>query len=106
MSPRQYQVLAAMADGSTQQVAAERLGIAYETLKGHLARAYEELRVTGLVEAYHKLGWLRVPTAVDAIPADGALPLAFRPSSGNLPPLSQIPADIDSDDFARVRRGA
>ena len=67
MTARQIEVLALVARGNTYQEAADVLGVSPATVKRHLRESYERLDVlTGTphntrLEAFRKLGWLRVP---------------------------------------------
>lgn len=55
LTPRQYDVLRAVADGATAAIAARRLGISPHTLTTHLRDAYAALGVTGRVAALEAL---------------------------------------------------
>lgn len=59
LTPRELDVLVAMADGRTGATTARDLGMSVQTLKNHLTSVYDALDASGLVSAYHLLGWLR-----------------------------------------------
>lgn len=54
LSPREREVLAAMADGCSQRAAAERLGIAPSTVNTHIQKIYEKLHVRSASAAVAK----------------------------------------------------
>jgi DNA-binding CsgD family transcriptional regulator len=61
LTRRQFDVIRAVADGSTVSAAARRLGLSPRTVDKHLERAYAKLGVSGRVAAITKLrdiGWL------------------------------------------------
>lgn len=72
ITPREREILAACVTGEKQEAVAARIGISPQTLKNHLSRAYEKLEATSLVDAYRRLGWLRVggPDPRDDIEAE------------------------------------
>lgn len=65
ITPRQRDLLALIARGSTQSEAAAELGISYATARHHLNDAYDRLGVAGgpknrsILDAFRALGWLR-----------------------------------------------
>lgn len=63
LSPAEWRLLAALADGRTQAEAAATLGLSIQTVKNHCSGAYRKLDVGGLVGAYARLGWLKVGEA-------------------------------------------
>ncbi|MFJ3441420.1 response regulator transcription factor [Streptomyces sp. NPDC086081] len=61
LAPREVDVLACVADGATNAVAAERLGVTAETVKGYLRSAMRKLRARTRGEAVvaaRRAGWL------------------------------------------------
>lgn len=62
LTPRQFEVLVALADGEGRKDAAHRLGISYNTVRSHTTMAFQALETDTLVGAYRRLGWLQVPT--------------------------------------------
>ncbi|MET9390896.1 helix-turn-helix transcriptional regulator [Streptomyces sp. NPDC006624] len=61
LAPREVDVLACVADGATNAVAAERLGVTPETVKGYLRSAMRKLRARTRGEAVvaaRRAGWL------------------------------------------------
>lgn len=60
LPPRELEALEILATGVPAKTAARRMGISYQTLKNHVSTAYHRLGVTGHVEAFVKLGWLKV----------------------------------------------
>jgi DNA-binding NarL/FixJ family response regulator len=61
ISTRQRQVLARMAMGRSNSEIAGDLGIAEDTVKGHIRSMYAALDVHSREEAYLIVGWLVVP---------------------------------------------
>ncbi len=59
LPPRTEEALRLAVHGRKE--AARRMGIADDTVKRHLERAYNLLGVYSLLEAYLSLGWLRIP---------------------------------------------
>lgn len=57
----EFVALRAYALTGSQKLAADQIGISYQTLKNQLANAYEKLNVNDAISAYVKLGWLSVP---------------------------------------------
>ena len=72
MSPRQLECLAAYAKGGTQSEAAHALGISVQTFKNHISAAYDELGATCMAEAFHALGWLRLPSESELVALSAA----------------------------------
>jgi DNA-binding CsgD family transcriptional regulator len=61
LAPREVDVLACVADGATNAVAAQRLGVTAETVKGYLRSAMRKLRARTRGEAVvaaRRAGWL------------------------------------------------
>lgn len=56
---REREILLILADGRTMKDAAASMGISVQTIKNHCSAIYRELGATGLVNAYHRLGWLK-----------------------------------------------
>lgn len=54
LSPRECEILAALATGESNKELARRLGISPNTVKTHLARIYEKLEVQRRVQAIEK----------------------------------------------------
>jgi ATP/maltotriose-dependent transcriptional regulator MalT len=54
LSPREVQILAAMAGGESNKELARRLGISPNTVKTHISRVYEKLEVERRVQAIEK----------------------------------------------------
>lgn len=61
LTPRQLEVMAAIAVTGSQKDAAASLGISVHTVKRHADIVYERLDVSSYVEVWRALGWLRVP---------------------------------------------
>ena len=61
LTPMEKAVLRALADGAPQKEVADDLGISYQNVKNHLTCAYTKLDARGLVEAYHRIGAIRLP---------------------------------------------
>ena len=59
LTPRQQQVLALIATGRTYADIAGELGIGEQTVKNHAYRSFSALDVSGAIQAFVKLGWLR-----------------------------------------------
>jgi DNA-binding CsgD family transcriptional regulator len=58
LSPRECEILAALASGESNKELARRLGISPNTVKTHLARVYEKLEVQKRVQAIEKARFL------------------------------------------------
>ena len=54
LTPREYEILAALVSGQSNKELARGLGIAPDTIKTHLARVYEKLGVNRRVQAIEK----------------------------------------------------
>jgi len=54
LSPRECEILAALASGESNKEMARRLGISPNTVKTHVARVYEKLEVQRRVQAIEK----------------------------------------------------
>lgn len=61
LTPRQREVLRAIAVTGSGVAAARTLGITYQTLRNHLNEAYSRLGVDGIIPALRAVGWLVVP---------------------------------------------
>jgi DNA-binding CsgD family transcriptional regulator len=61
MTPRQRDVMKALAFTGDQQAAADLLGMSPLTLKRHLTNVYAALGVQSVVSAFRELGWLALP---------------------------------------------
>lgn len=61
LTPREWEVLAALANATGNQATADELGISLQTVKNIAHAAYTKLGVTSLIQACRLLGWLRVP---------------------------------------------
>ena len=61
MRPGHYKMLRLLADGRGYKETASAMGIKPQSVKNYCQTVYRELDVNSLVQAYHKLGWLRVP---------------------------------------------
>lgn len=58
MSPREVEMLEALASGESNKEIARRFGISHNTVKTHLARVYEKLSVQRRVQAIEKARFL------------------------------------------------
>lgn len=58
LSPREVEMLAALASGESNKEIARRFGISPNTVKTHLARVYEKLEVQRRVQAIEKARFL------------------------------------------------
>ena len=65
LTPREIECLAVAARSHHAYEVAVTLGLHPQTVKSHLGTAYAKLGVESLVEAFAKLGWLRVPDDPD-----------------------------------------
>jgi DNA-binding CsgD family transcriptional regulator len=63
LSPRQREALRLFALTGSRKIVAQQLGISSSTVIFHLTKAYKRLDVEqqGHLEAFRKLGWLKVP---------------------------------------------
>lgn len=61
LTPRELEVLVAYGRAGKMANAALDLGISLQTVKNHLTAAYRKLDASGSLDAYHRLGWLRLP---------------------------------------------
>lgn len=68
ISPREFEVLEALASGRDNKTIARRLGVSPNTVKTHIARLFAKLGVSGRVEAIERARLLRL------IPAPGDAP--------------------------------
>jgi DNA-binding CsgD family transcriptional regulator len=65
LTKRQQEILELIArTGDNAPAAAAELGVSPRTIKNNLAVVFRTLGVHSLIQAYVKLGWLRVPTCV------------------------------------------
>jgi len=82
MTPRQRDVMRALALTGDQQAAADLLGMSPLTLKRHLTNIYAALGVQSVVSAFRELGWLALPfeTRATGVVASGidTIPVALR----------------------------
>jgi len=60
LSPREVDILGCLSTGESNKQIARRLGISPNTVKTHVARAYEKLEVQGRVQAIEKARLLAV----------------------------------------------
>ena len=60
LTPRELQVLTAMADGATNKAIARRLGISFHTVKFHVAAILEKLDADTRTEAVMKAAQLGI----------------------------------------------
>lgn len=60
ISPRELEIIAALATGDSNKEMARRLGISPNTIKTHIARVYEKLEVQKRVQAIEKARFLGV----------------------------------------------
>jgi DNA-binding CsgD family transcriptional regulator len=58
LSPRECEILAALASGQSNKEMARALGISPNTVKTHVARVYEKLDVQKRMQAVEKARWL------------------------------------------------
>ena len=58
LSPRECEILAALASGQSNKEMARALGISPNTVKTHVARVYEKLEVQKRMQAVEKARWL------------------------------------------------
>ena len=68
LTPRQYQVLRALAETGSMKGAAGVTGLSPNTVKAHVRDAYLRLGVHSRIDAYRAMGWLR---RVEAFPGTG-----------------------------------
>lgn len=61
LTHRQVEVLREIAIHGHFGNAAACLGLSEQTVKNHATNAYDRLDVHGMLDAFTKLGWLRVP---------------------------------------------
>jgi DNA-binding CsgD family transcriptional regulator len=78
ISPRELDVLEALATGRDNKTIARRLGVSPNTVKTHIARLFEKLDVSGRFEAIERARQLRL------IPAPGDVPAPPPPPDGRL----------------------
>ena len=69
LSEQELASLVAYARFGWAQGAADEMGISAQTIKNYLSSAYHKLGAHSNVDAFHKLGWLRVSEDDDAIAA-------------------------------------
>ncbi|MHB8420640.1 MAG: response regulator transcription factor [Myxococcales bacterium] len=67
LTPRETEVLVALADGRTQRAAAFALGISTSSIKKHVEHVNHKLGTESLVGAYARLGWLVPPPSAEAV---------------------------------------
>lgn len=60
LTPRERQILVALAGGRNAQEIADQLHISPHTVRNQRRSAYEKLRVGSLIQAMSKLGWVKV----------------------------------------------
>jgi len=63
LTPRQYEVLALLANGYSVGQVARALSVSAQTVKNHVGKAYTTLRVPNRTRAFIELGWLTPPSA-------------------------------------------
>ncbi|MNL72250.1 Transcriptional regulatory protein LiaR [compost metagenome] len=51
LSPKENEVLCALAEGLSYKMVAEKLGVSYTTINSHTKRIYEKLHISSLGEA-------------------------------------------------------
>jgi len=61
LTPREMEVLMAVAQYEKAVEAAYELGISRQSVKNHLYAAYQKLGVNNAIAAFRELGWLQVP---------------------------------------------
>lgn len=61
LTPREYTVMELLANGATRASAAQDMHISEQTLKNHVSSVLRVVGASSLIEAYFKMGWLRVP---------------------------------------------
>ena len=61
LTPRERDILSVYATGVTVDTIAREKHIANQTVRNHLTAIYRKLGVSGSVEAFVAMGWLRVP---------------------------------------------
>lgn len=76
LSPREWDVLRAVALFGGQKEAARELGIAYQTLKNHISHVYHKLGVTTQSEALVAVGWLHLPSPAETVVHNDEVALA------------------------------
>jgi len=60
LSRHQRRAVEMYATHGTHKAAAHAMGLSEQTIKNHLSAVYHRLGVTGSIEAFTALGWLRV----------------------------------------------
>ena len=60
LTDRQYQVMALRAQGLSNKVVANRLGIKYQTVKNIQTSAHKRIGATSLVEFMNAMGWVHI----------------------------------------------
>ena len=60
LTPRQLELLGILATGCGFAEAAARMGIGKQTARNTAASAFKRLEVSGMVQAFVALGWLKV----------------------------------------------
>lgn len=60
LTVRQMECLQRVARGFSARETAHELGISELTVKHHLASAYDTLGASGHLEAFRRLGWLKI----------------------------------------------
>ncbi len=60
LTQRQLEVMWVMSYGTTRAEAASVLGISDNTMRTHIADVFRKLGVASMIEAYRKIGWLRI----------------------------------------------
>jgi DNA-binding CsgD family transcriptional regulator len=107
LTPREWDVMRAMAVFDGQQTAAHALGMSYQTLKNHLTSVYRKLstaehRVTTQTEAFVAVGWLLIPSKDEFVVRDHALALAMlrvereRLQAATAGLLDELSAELDA----------
>jgi DNA-binding CsgD family transcriptional regulator len=61
VTPAQLRALQEIARGDGYKKAGARLGVSEQTIKNHAADAYKRIGANTAIEAFAKLGWLKVP---------------------------------------------
>lgn len=60
-TPRQLEVLRLLAQGKNYRAVADELFISVHSVKNHATMVYDRMQVDSAIQAFIKLGWLRVP---------------------------------------------
>lgn len=62
LAPQEMTTLRTYATHGNQKIVAAEMEVSIQTVKNNLSSAYRRLDVTGAVEAFTRMGWLRIPT--------------------------------------------